>query len=63
MREPVKDRGRIENMLEMAQNLSAAKTQHSFSDIKDDRILFYGILKNLRIRFRNPSSCLSSSGC
>lgn len=36
MRDPIKDRGRIEHMLEMAQNLSVAKTQHSFSDIQDD---------------------------
>lgn len=43
MREPIKDRGRIEHMLEMAQNLSVAKTQHSFSDIQNDRILFYGL--------------------
>lgn len=43
MREPIKDRGRIEHMLEMAQNLNVAKTQHSFSDIQHDRILFYGL--------------------
>lgn len=49
MREPIKDRGRIEHMLEMAQNLSVAKTQHSFSDIQDDRILFYGLTKMTEI--------------
>lgn len=36
MREPIKDRGRIEHMLEMALNLQEAKSLHTFEDILND---------------------------
>lgn len=49
MREPIKDRGRIEHMLEMALNLQEAKSLHTFEDILNDRILFYGITKMTEI--------------
>lgn len=49
MREPIKDRGRIEHMLEMAQNLQDAKTRHTYEDILADRILFYGLTKMTEI--------------
>lgn len=49
MREPIKDRGRIEHMLEMAQNLQDAKSRHTINDIESDRILFYGLTKMTEI--------------
>lgn len=49
MRESIKDRGRIEHILEMAQNLQEAKQQYSYEDILNDRILFFGLTKMVEI--------------
>lgn len=49
MREAIKDRGRIEHMLEMARNLQEAKSYHTFEDILNDKILFYGLTKMTEI--------------
>lgn len=49
MREPLKDKGRIEHMLEMALNLKEAKSCHSYEDVLNDRILFYGLTKMAEI--------------
>lgn len=49
MREPIKDKGRIEHMLEMALNLQEAKSRHTYEDILTDRILFYGLTKMAEI--------------
>lgn len=49
MREPIKDRGRIEHMLEMALNLKDAKSRHAYEDVVNDRILFYGLTKMTEI--------------
>lgn len=49
MREPLKDNGRLEHMLEMALNLQEAKYRHSYEDILNDRILFYGLTKMTEI--------------
>lgn len=49
MREQIKDRGRIEHMLEMALNLQEAKSRHTYEEILNDRILFYGLTKMAEI--------------
>lgn len=49
MREPQKDRGRLEHMLEMAQSLKGANTAHTYEEILSDRILFYGLAKMAEI--------------
>lgn len=49
MREDVKDRGRIEHMLEMAVNLDKARQKYGLEDIKEDPILFFGLSKMLEI--------------
>lgn len=49
MRDPIKDKGRIEHMLEMAQNLKEAKIRYSYEEILNDRILFYGLTKMTEI--------------
>lgn len=49
MREAIKDRGRIEHMLEMAYSLHEAKNKHSYEDILNDKILFFGLTKMAEI--------------
>lgn len=49
MREPIKDKGRIEHMLEMALALNAEKSKLSLEAIKNDTVVFYGLSKMLEI--------------
>lgn len=49
MREAIKDRGRIEHMLEMALMLQESATKHNLDDIKKDKITFYGLSKMIEI--------------
>ncbi len=49
MREAIKDKGRIEHMLEMARNLQEAKASHTYEEILNDKILFYGLTKMTEI--------------
>lgn len=49
MRETVKDKGRIEHMLEMALNLRQAGLVHAYEEILSDKILFYGLTKMAEI--------------
>lgn len=49
MREQVKDRSRLEHMLEMSLLLEKQKTAHSIDEIKSDKVLFYGISKMVEI--------------
>lgn len=49
MREAIKDKGRIEHMLEMARNLQEAKSCHTYEEILSDKILFYGLTKMTEI--------------
>ncbi len=49
MRESDKDRGRIQDMLEMALNLQNAPINHTFENIKNDKILFFGLTKMIEI--------------
>ena len=49
MREEIKDRGRIEHMLEMATQLQETIARHNLDEIKKDPILFYGLTKMIEI--------------
>lgn len=49
MRESIRDKGRIEHMLEMAKNLQEAEAIHAYEDIINDKILFYGLTKMAEI--------------
>lgn len=49
MREPIKDKGRLEHMLEMALLLEEQKSIHSLESICRDRVLFYGLSKMVEI--------------
>ena len=49
MRETLKDRGRLEHMLEMAQLLELERTKHDFDAIRSDKVLFYGLSKMVEI--------------
>ena len=49
MRETLKDRGRLEHMLEMAQLLETERTLHSIDAIRSDKVLFYGLSKMVEI--------------
>ena len=49
MRDPLKDFGRLEHMLDMAILLLSEKENHSLNTIKRDRVLFYGLSKMVEI--------------
>ena len=49
MREAIKDQGRLEHMLEMAKNLQEAKSRHTYDEVLNDKILFYGLAKMTEI--------------
>lgn len=49
MREVTKDKGRIEHMLEMSRNLQEAKAHHTYEELLNDKILFYGLTKMTEI--------------
>lgn len=49
MREKIRDKGRLEHILEMAKNLQEEKSRHSFEEIHNDKILFYGLSKMAEI--------------
>lgn len=49
MREAIKDKGRLEHMLEMALALQDIKHKYTFEEINQDKILFYGLTKMVEI--------------
>ncbi|MBD5261736.1 MAG: DUF86 domain-containing protein [Bacteroides sp.] len=49
MRDPLKDKGRLEHMLEMAVLLEKEKYKHSLDIIKNDRVAFFGLSKIVEI--------------
>ncbi|MDE6578349.1 MAG: DUF86 domain-containing protein [Muribaculaceae bacterium] len=49
MREKIRDKGRLQHMLEMAHALRDEKSNHSYEEILKDRILFYGLTKMTEI--------------
>lgn len=49
MRDPSKDKGRLEHMLEMAVLLQDEKEKHTLQSIKEDKVSFYGLSKIVEI--------------
>lgn len=49
MRDPLKDKGRLLHMLEMAQILECEKSKHTCESIKNDPVSFYGLTKMVEI--------------
>lgn len=49
MREKVKDRGRLEHILQCCNNLLNNRDKYVFEEIKDDPIIFYGFVKQVEI--------------
>lgn len=49
MRDPLKDKGRIGHMLDMALLLEEERNKHSLELMKSDRVLFYGLSKMVEI--------------
>lgn len=49
MRDPLKDKGRLQHMLEMAVLLESEKANHSLDVIKSDRVAFFGLSKIVEI--------------
>ena len=45
MREKVKDKGRLEHILQACNDLLASKDRYTFETVKDDPIIFYGFVK------------------
>lgn len=48
MREKVKDRGRLEHILQCCNNLLNNRDKYVFEEIKDDPIIFYGFVTIVR---------------
>ena len=49
MRDPLKDKGRLQHMLDMAVLLDHEKVNHSLDMIKRDRVAFFGLSKIVEI--------------
>ena len=49
MREPVRDKGRLEHMIESIDNVFAFTEGKSLDDIDNDKILFFALVKNIEI--------------
>lgn len=49
MREKVRDRGRLEHILQACINILDNKDRYVFEEIKDDPIIFYGFVKQVEI--------------
>ena len=49
MREQIKDKGRLEHILQCCNNLLNYKDKYVFEEIKDDPIIFYGFVKQVEI--------------
>ena len=49
MRDPLKDKGRLQHMLDMAVLLDTEKAKHSLDIIKHDRVAFFGLSKMVEI--------------
>ena len=49
MREKIKDKGRLEHILNAINTLLTYKDKYHFEDIKDDPIVFFGFVKHVEI--------------
>ena len=45
MREKVRDRGRLEHILEAIESIEEFHAQYTFEDIKKNKLIFYGFTK------------------
>lgn len=49
MREKVRDRGRLEHILEAIEGIEEYHVQYTFEDIKKNKLIFYGFTKFVEI--------------
>lgn len=49
MREKVKDRGRLEHILEAIESIEEYHAQYTFEDIKKNKLIFYGFTKLVEV--------------
>lgn len=49
MREPVRDRGRLEHILTAINHIEKFVETKSFNDFRSDSMLFYAVVKNIEI--------------
>lgn len=56
MREKVRDRGRLEHILEAIESIEEFHAQYTFEDIKKNKLIFYGFTKLVEVI--NRRGCL-----
>ena len=49
MREKVRDRGRLEHILEAIESIEEFHAQYTFEDIKKNKLIFYGFIKLVEV--------------
>ena len=49
MREKVRDRGRLEHILEAIESIEEYHAQYTFADIKKNKLIFYGFTKLVEV--------------
>ena len=49
MREKVRDRGRLEHILEAIESIEEYHAQYTFEDIKKNKLIFYGFTKLVEV--------------
>ena len=49
MREKVKDRGRLEHILEAINEIQEYKSQYTLEDVKNSKLVFYGFTKIVEV--------------
>ena len=49
MREKVRDRGRLEHILEAIESIEEFRAQYTFEDIKKNKLIFYGFTKLVEV--------------
>ena len=49
MREKVRDRGRLEHILEAIESIEEFHAQYTFEDIKKNKLIFYGFTKLVEV--------------
>ena len=57
MREKVRDRGRLEHILEAIESIEEFHAQYTFEDIKKNKLIFYGFTKLASDRTDAPCPC------
>ncbi len=49
MREPIRDKGRLEHILQSINNLQDFSQGKSLEDLQNDHVLYYALVKNIEI--------------